>query len=201
MKLLSTIFLFSIVSSLVYAAPKAINLGVGISKFNSASFSKKLPVAQNAMECTSDEAKQFVSSLFERDDISPSFVGGYKTLKKSSNVTYCSYSYKIYGDMNKQTFWIIKENDQISYYDYNTMPAACDSEEVQAYIKQIEQSRKIKIEEIGGMEQSEIFNNTTLCTLAYKSSDMTDLAKLNYSLSRDEDFNVVMVTDENEYDR
>ena len=200
MKSIATFMVLIALANTAFADPKNINLSVGISKFNSASYTKKLPVSKNTMECNSDDAKQFVASIFERDGNTPSFIGGYKTLKKSENVSYCSVSYKNGGDISKQTFWIIKEEGKTYYYDYDTMPVACDSKEVHEYIKEIAVRRKITIEELGGLEQSGIFNDTTSCTLAYKASDMNDLAKLNYSLSRDEDFNVVMTTDDNEFE-
>ncbi len=193
------IFLIALANT-AFSAPKNIHLSVGISNFNSASYTKKLPVSKNTMECNSDDAKQFVASIFERDGNTPSFIGGYKTLKKSEDVSYCSVSYKNGGDISKQTFWIIKEEDKTYFYDYESMPVACDSEEVHQYIEEIAARRKITIDELGGLEESEIFNDTTLCTLAYKASDMNDLAKLNYSLSRDEDFNVVMTTEDNEFE-
>ncbi|MFH0708959.1 MAG: hypothetical protein V2A75_02020 [Pseudomonadota bacterium] len=193
------IFLIALTNT-AFSAPKNIHLNVGISNFNSASYTKKLPVSKNTMECNSDDAKQFVASIFEREGNTPSFIGGYKILKKSENVSYCSVSYKNAGDISKQTFWIIKEEDKIYFYDYESMPVACDCEEVHEYIKEIAARRKITIDELGGLEESETFNDTTLCTLAYKASDMNDLAKLNYSLSRDEDFNVVMTTEDNEFE-
>lgn len=193
------VFLIAL-STTAFAAPRNINLSVGISNFSSASYTKKLPVSKNTMECNSDDAKQFVGSIFERDGNTPSFIGGYKTLKKSENVSYCSVSYKNGGDISKQTFWIIKENEKTYFYDYTSMPVACDSDEVHTYINDIAKRRNITLEELGGLEQSGLFDDTTSCTLAYKASDMNDLAKLNYVLSRDEDFNVVMSTEENEFE-
>lgn len=200
MKSLITFIFIIALSSTAFAAQKNINLSVGISNFNSASYTKKLPVSKNTMECNSDDAKQFVVSIFERDSNTPSFIGGYKTLKKSENISYCSVSYKTGGDINKKTFWIIKEDEKTYFYDYDLMPVACDSDEVHSYINDIAKRRNIVIEELGGLEQSEIFNDTTLCTLAYKASDMSNLAKLSYVLSRDEDFNILMSTEDNEFE-
>jgi hypothetical protein len=86
-------------SNTAFAAPKNINLSVGISKFN-------------------------------------------------------SVSYKNGEDISKQTFWIIKEEGKTYYYDYDTMPVACDSKEVHEYIKEVAARRKITIEELGGLEES-----------------------------------------------
>lgn len=172
----------------------------GLSQYNSASFSKKLPVAKNTLECNSEDAKQFINSVFSRNGEQPSFIGGFKSLKKSKDRTYCSVTYKTDDDLQKLNYWIVSENNESTYYyDIDSIPIACDSEDVLTMIKSIAEKRKIVIEEMGGYHENGSTGGTS-CSLAYKTSDIENVANLNYSISRDEDFNIVLETEENNYD-
>lgn len=206
MKKISSILAMCLITSVVYAKPKnvydvvpeKIEIGQGVSNFNSASITKPLPVAKNDMECNSEAAKMFVENSLNGENVS--FIGGYKALKKSENVTYCSVTYKSFQEMSKKNFWIVREDGNISIYDFKTMPIACDSEEINNHLKFIADKRKIVIEELGGFELYEDQEDYAVCSFAYKTSDINNVAKLNISISRNEDFNLIFETGENQFE-
>lgn len=175
---------------------KNINKSEGLTEFDSKLYTEQLPMIENAMECNSEEAKQFViHDLLSDNYDKPSFIGGHKVIKKSKNVTYCSVSYKTGEYLNKANYWIVNENGQVHPCKYKSMPIQCDDIEVLEYFKAIAKARNITIEDLGGFESNGLREDRSECTVAYKTSDMSDLEVLKYELSRDEDFKVVLKTD------
>ena len=206
--------LYSVPINIGIKAPKSINLeskifkninkSEGLTEFDSKLYTQELPKVENDMECNSEEAKQFVSNYLLKSSFydNPSYIGGHKVVRKSEKATYCSVSYKNGNMIEKANYWIVNVNGQAHPYMYESKPVECDDVEVQEYFKAIAKARKITIEELGGFDGGVIYhkNDRSKCTVAYKTSDMSDLEVLTYVLSRDEDFNVVLKTsnDENE---
>jgi hypothetical protein len=170
----------------------------GLSQYDSTSFSKKLPIDKNNMDCNTDNSKQFINSILDRDGITANFIGGFKVLKKSKDRTYCSVNYKNNIVFSQINFWIINDQNETRFVDYTSEPIACDDETVVKMIEGIAEKRKIKIEEIGGYSQDGLFEDSTKCSVAYKTSDIESVIDMSYEVHRDEDYNIVLKTDFND---
>ena len=176
---------------------KNINHASGLTKFDSTKYIAKLPTVENNLNCNTPEVKELVITKLYTDKYD--FVGGYKALKKNVNSTYCSFTYKNGENTDKEYFWVFQENGQIDVKKLSKKSLNCNDPKVLEYFKKIAAGRKITIEEFGGIsEHNYSLDDEAIseleCSLAYKTSDIEDVEKLNYQISRDDDYQITLIT-------